>query len=281
MKRGENLIHLPIMVDEVLKNLLWNKKGVYIDATVGLGGHTLAILKNSESNVIGIDLDKKQIKLASERLRAFGKRVLLVIGNYGYMDRFLNIKVDGILFDFGISSYQLDDPERGFSYRKEGPLDMRYGKGGTTAKDIIENWSEKKIAEILYLYGEEKFSKVIAQKIKKEIPQSTSELALIVRKSVPRERAHKHLSKVFQALRIAVNEEFLNIEKGINSAANLLKEKGKLVVITYHSKEEKLVCSKTRENNLKFITKKPILPSKAEFLKNPRCRSAHLRVFEK
>jgi 16S rRNA (cytosine1402-N4)-methyltransferase len=256
-------IHLPVMVDKVIDYLVWKKDGVYVDATLGCGGHTLAILQNSNAFVLGFDLDVSQVEIASERLSEFKERSLLVLGNYKDMDWFLDKEVDGILFDLGLSSYQLNNPERGFSYRKDGPLDMRYGKQGMTAADIVEGWNEEEIADILYHYGDERFSRIIGKKIKREKPETTGELALLVRKSVPRAKGHKHLAKVFQALRIAVNDEFRNIEEGIVVASKILKKRGRLVVITYHREEEKLVCKKAREENLK------------------RCRSAHLRVFEK
>jgi 16S rRNA (cytosine1402-N4)-methyltransferase len=175
----------------------------------------------------------------------------------------------------------LDDPERGFSYRGEGPLDMRFGKEGMTVAELLRKSSEEEIADILYNYGGERASRRIAKKIKKEKPETTEELALLVRKTVPRNKAHKHLGRVFQALRIAVNREFQNIEEGILSASKILDEKGRLVVITYHKDEERLVCKKAKEEGLIALLKKPAKPTKDEFRRNPRCRSAHLRVFEK
>ena len=273
--------HLPVMADEVVEYLVREKKGIYVDATLGCGGHSLAILQNSDASVIGFDLDKEQIEIASERLREFGERVLFVNANYKEMDKILNEKVNGVLFDFGFSSYQLDNPRRGFSYRSDGPLDMRFGKRGVSAIDIVENRSEKEIADILYYYGGERASRRIAKKIKAEKPRTTGELALLVRKSVPRAKAHKHLGRVFQAFRIAVNDEFRSIENGILAAAQVLKEEGRIVTITYHKDEEKLVCKKADKEGLKALFKKPIKPEKSEFERNPRCRSAHLRVFEK
>lgn len=275
------MIHLPVMADKVVNYLICNKKGVYVDATLGCGGHSLAILSNSDAFVIGFDLDGKQIEIAGQRLYEFGERVVLIRANYKDMGKFFDGKVDGILFDFGLSSYQLDDSKRGFSYRKDGPLDMRFGKEGLTAADIIEGSDEEKIADILYYYGGERASRRIAKKIKQEKPKTTEELALLVRKTVPRSKAHKHLGRVFQALRIAVNDELRNIEEGILAASKVLKKKGRLVTITYHKDEEKLVCKKTDEEGLRSLLKKPIKPTKDEFRNNPRCRSAHLRVFEK
>jgi len=274
-------IHLPVMVDEVLDFLITNKKGIYVDATLGCGGHTLAILENTDAFVIGFELDLRQIKLTGQRLEKFRGRSLFVHGNYTNMDKFLDARVDGVLFDFGLSSYQLGNAKRGFSYRKEGPLDMRFGEKGSTVADIVEESSEEEIADILYYYGGERASRKIAKKIKREKPKTTGELTLLVRKTVPRNKAHKHLGKIFQAFRIVVNDEFDNIEKGIESAAKVLKEKGRLVTIAYHKEEEKLICRKTREEKLKALTGKPVKPTKDEFERNPRCRSAHLRVFEK
>jgi 16S rRNA (cytosine1402-N4)-methyltransferase len=274
-------VHLPVMADKVVNHLIWNEKGVYVDATLGCGGHSLAILSNSDAFIIAFDLDGKQIEVASQRLYEFGERSVLIRANYKDMDKFFDGKVDGVLFDFGLSSYQLDDAKRGFSYRKDGPLDMRFGEEGLTAADIIEGWGEEKIADILYHYGGERASRIIGKKMKRGRPKTTGELALLVRKTVPRAKAHKHLGRVFQALRIAVNDEFRNIEEGILAAARVLKEKGRMVVITYHKDEEKLVCKKTKEEGLKPLLKKPLKPSKDEFRRNPRCRSAHLRVFEK
>ena len=274
-------IHLPVMVDKVVNYLICNEKGIYVDATLGCGGHSLAILENSDAFVIGFDLDSRQIEIASQRLYEFGERSVLIRGNYKDMGHFFDGKVDGVLFDFGLSSYQLDDSKRGFSYRKDGPLDMRFGGEGLTVADLLEVWDENKIADVLYHYGGERASRIIGKKIKRENPRTTGELALLVRKTVPRAKAHKHLGRVFQALRIAVNDELLNIEEGILAASKVLKEKGRMVVITYHKDEEKLVYKKTEEEGLKPLLKKPLKPSKDEFRRNPRCRSAHLRVFEK
>jgi 16S rRNA (cytosine1402-N4)-methyltransferase len=269
------------MVDEVLDFLITNKKGIYVDATLGCGGHTLAILENTNAFVIGFELDLEQIKLANQRLSKLSGRSLFVHGNYNNMDKFLDGGVDGVLFDFGLSSYQLDNKERGFSYREEGPLDMRFGERGSTLADIMEEKSEEEIADILYYYGGERASRRIAKKIKREKPKTTGELALLVRKTVPRNKAHKHLGKVFQAFRIAVNNELENIEKGIIAAAKILKGKGRLITIAYHKEEEKLICRTAKKEKLKALTGKPLKPTKDEFEFNPRCRSAHLRVFEK
>ncbi|MEA1912653.1 MAG: 16S rRNA (cytosine(1402)-N(4))-methyltransferase RsmH [candidate division WOR-3 bacterium] len=277
----EKTLHRPIMVDEVIKFLIQKEDGLYIDATLGCGGHSLAILSSSRNSVIGIDLDPDQIRIATERLSNFMERFLPVQANYRFIDQFITKKVDGVLFDLGYSSYQLDNPVRGFSYRENGPLDMRYGKHGITAYDLIENRNQDEIADLIYHYGGEHNSRRIARKIKEKKPRTTGELAILVRKSFPRKKGHKHLGRIFQALRIAVNQEMENIEEGIIGASKILKKKGRLVIVSYHSEEEKLICRKARELELKSLTKRVVKPDRIEFQENPRCRSAHLRAFEK
>ncbi len=278
---GNAVIHHPVMVDEVIHLLVVKRGGFYLDATLGCGGHSLAILQRTEASIIGVDLDRRQLKLAKERLSDFENRFLLVNSNFRFIDCFIGKSLDGVLFDLGYSSYQLDDPKRGFSYRLDGPLDMRYGKKGMTAYDLIEERDEEEIADILYQYGGERHSRSIAKKIKNERPKTTHELALLVRKSVPRKTGHKHLGRVFQAFRIVVNKEMENITEGIIGASRILKNKGRLVVITYHSGEEKLILNTMNKEGLSTLTNKPITPKNLEFSHNPRCRSAHLRAFEK
>lgn len=270
-----------MMVDEVIEWLDVEKGNLYLDATLGCGGHSLAILKNGKASVIGIDLDREQIEIAKERLSPYTNRFLPVQGNFRFIGRFIGVPLDGVLFDLGYSSYQLNNPEKGFSYRLEGALDMRYGDKGLTALDIVRDWDADEIADMLYYYGGERRSRVIARKIKNSKPTTTGELALLVRKSVPRKGGHKHLSRIFQAFRIIVNKEMENIKDGIKGASELLRDKGRLVVIAYHSGEEKLILQIINECGLSTLTKKPITPAKREFQDNPRCRSAHLRVFEK
>lgn len=274
-------IHEPVMVEKVTENLLREEDGIYVDATLGCGGHTGAILESSRATVVGFDLDFEQIKVAVKELEGFSDRFLPLLSSYVLMDRLIEKKVNGILFDFGFSSFQLDDADRGFSYRKDGPLDMRYGPTGTSVRDIIKNRNEEEIADILYYYGGEHFSRRIARKIKREEPETTGDLALIVRKSVPRKKGHKHLGRVFQAFRIAANNERQNIKDGITAASNILSPGHRVVTITYHSGEEKLAMDTAGLNGLEMLTGKPLKPEREEFERNPRCRSAHLRVFEK
>ncbi|MCK4421476.1 16S rRNA (cytosine(1402)-N(4))-methyltransferase, partial [candidate division WOR-3 bacterium] len=177
-------LHRPVMVDEVIEWLDVEKGNLYLDATLGCGGHSLAILKNGKASVIGIDLDREQIEIAKERLSPYTNRFLPVQGNFRFIDRFIGVPLDGVLFDLGYSSYQLNNPEKGFSYRLEGALDMRYGDKGLTALDIVRDWDADEIADMLYYYGGERRSRVIARKIKNSKPTTTGELALLVRKSV-------------------------------------------------------------------------------------------------
>lgn len=278
---GNKLVHKPVMIDEVIKYLITKIDGFYLDATLGCGGHSLEILRRTKASIIGLDIDDEQLRSAQGEFVDFKNRFLLVHGNFRYIDNFIGEPIDGILFDLGYSSFQLENPKRGFSYRLEGPLDMRYHRKGITAYDVINEFDRDKIADILYIYGGEKSSRRIAKKIKDEKPKTTNELALIVRKSVPRKSGHKHLGKIFQALRIIVNNEMENIKEGIMGASKILKINGRLVVISYHSGEEKLIINTMDDIGLTMLTKKPIIPSKAEFEDNPRCRSAHLRAFER
>ncbi len=278
---GNNLVHRPVMVDEVIDYLITEVDGLYLDATFGCGGHSIEILKRTKASIIGLDIDYEQLTLAKREFVGFKNRFLLVHGNFRYIDNFIGKPIDGVLFDLGYSSFQLENPKRGFSYRFEGPLDMRYYRKGITAYDVINEFDRDKIADILYMYGGEKRSRKIAKKIKYEKPNTTTQLALLVRKSVPRKSGHKHLSKIFQAFRIIVNNEMENIKEGIMGASKILKINGRLVVITYHSGEEKLIINTMDDIGLTMLTKKPIIPSKTEFKDNPRCRSAHLRVFER
>lgn len=278
---GNNLVHRPVMVNEVIEHLVTEIDGLYLDATFGCGGHSIEILRRTEATIIGLDIDYEQLRLAKREFVGFKNRFLLIHGNFKYIDNFIGEPIDGILFDLGYSSFQLENPKRGFSYRFEGPLDMRYYRKGITACDVINDFDRDKIADILYMYGGERLSRKIAKKIKEEKPRTTTELALLVRKSVPRKSGHKHLGRIFQAFRIIVNNEMENIKEGIMGAYKILKINGRLVVITYHSGEEKLLINTVNELGLTTLTKKPITPKNLEFEENPRCRSAHLRAFEK
>ena len=300
-----NFSHLPVLLNEVIYNLNIQPSGTYIDATVGGGGHAVEIAKKlTIGRIFAFDKDPDAINFSKERLKKYN--VILINEDFANMESFVNEKVDGVLMDLGVSSYQLDNAERGFSYSKTGPLDMRMSKTGESAKHILNSKSASEIANILKIYGEEQFAVKIANEIAvRRVSQSietTEDLANIIKDVVPfKFKRHKNpCKKVFQAIRIAVNDEVLNLKKGLNSAFNLLKPKGRLLVISFHSIEDKIVknfyrdkaigciCSKNFPicicKNVKkanILNKKPITPSNDEISKNNRAHSAKLRVLEK
>ncbi len=304
-----NFYHLPVLLEEVLTGLDIKPKGVYIDGTCGGAGHSREIAKRlSGGTLLGIDRDPDAVRAASERLAPYGFRVAR--GNYSdirYIARENGIEAaDGILLDLGVSSHQLDTEERGFSYHGNAPLDMRMSQEGQTAADLVNTLAESELARILFEYGEEKFSRRIAGEIVRrraeKLIETTGELAEIVGASVPAKfkRDKNPCRKTFQALRIAVNCEFEHLDRGLDEAFELLKPGGRLCVITFHSIEDRIVkqrfasfckgcicppdfpqcvCGKTPRGRL--VNRKPAEASPEEQEKNPRSRSAKLRVIEK
>jgi len=299
------------MTNEVVTYLRCRPGGFYVDCTLGGGGHSLEILKASspDGKLLGIDKDTDAIKESRKTLNAYSPRVTFIHGDFKQLNRLAAERhieeVDGILIDLGISSHQLDSAERGFSFLKEGPLDMRMNReSGLTASDLLCRLSVKELESVFRDYGEERWARRIAQAVKLagEI-ETTLDLAKLVENAVPKRFHPKRIhvaTKVFQALRIAVNEELLSLDKFIESAANLLREGGRMVVISFHSLEDRLVkngfrdlslrcvcppdlpyCSCGRENIVRVITKKPITPSPYETGMNPRARSAKMRVAER
>ncbi|MCM1023549.1 MAG: 16S rRNA (cytosine(1402)-N(4))-methyltransferase RsmH [Prevotella sp.] len=304
-----NFYHLPVLFDEVMAGLAVKIDGVYIDGTCGGGGHSSGIAERlSGGTLLGIDRDPDAVKAASERLAPFGFKA--VKGNYSDIAgiaRENGISIaDGVLLDLGVSSHQLDALERGFSYHGNAPLDMRMSQEGTSAADLVNTLSEEELSRILFEYGEEKFSRRIAGEIVRRREASpittTEELADIVGKSVPAKfkREKNPCRKTFQALRIAVNCEFEHLDRGLDEAFDLLKAGGRLCVITFHSLEDRIVkqrfasfckgcvcppdfpqcvCGRTPRGRL--VNRKPIEASPGELEKNPRSRSAKLRIIEK
>ena len=304
-----NFYHLPVLLDEVLAGLDIKPDGVYIDGTCGGGGHSDQIAKRlSGGTLVGIDRDPDAVKAASERLAPYGFRV--VRGNYSDITGIARENgisaADGILLDLGVSSHQLDTEERGFSYHGNAPLDMRMSQEGQTAADLVNTLAEEELSRILFEYGEEKFSRRIAGEIvrrRADKPiETTGELADIVSSSVPAKfkRDKNPCRKTFQALRIAVNCEFEHLDRGLDEAFELLKTGGRLCVITFHSLEDRIVkqrfasfckgcicppdfpqcvCGRTPRGRL--INRKPVEASQDELERNPRSRSAKLRVIEK
>lgn len=305
-----NVYHVPVLLRETIEGLAVKPDGVYIDGTCGGGGHSAEIAERlTEGGVLlGIDRDPDAVKAASKRLSPYGVRV--VRGNYSdiaEIARGENIEAaDGILLDLGVSSHQLDTEERGFSYHGDAPLDMRMSREGRTAAELVNTLSEEELVRILFEYGEEKFSRRIAAEIirRREVKpiETTAELADAVKAGIPAKfrREKNPCKKSFQALRIAVNNEFGHLEKGLDEAFKLLKSGGRLCVITFHSLEDRIVkrrfaeycrgcicppdfpqcvCGHTPEGRL--INKKPIEASTEELEENVRSRSAKLRIIEK
>lgn len=305
--------HTPVLLNEVIEGLNLKKDGIYLDGTVGGGGHSYAILERIPKGLlIGIDKDASAIEKASEVLKPFGTQATLVRGDYEFFDDILDSLgidlVDGILIDIGVSSHQLDEGERGFSYRYNAKLDMRMDRDQSlTAKDIVNRYSEEDLTRIFYEYGEESWAKRIAQFIvrdrnHKEI-NSTNELTEIIKAAIPkaRRRDKGHPSrKVFQALRIETNDELGVLERTIERMVDRLKVGARLAIISFHSLEDRIVkekfrflslpcicppeipvCMCDKEEKIKIITKKPITASKEEIKKNHRAESAKLRIAER
>lgn len=302
-----NSFHLPVLTKEILNYLNLKKGGVYIDCTLGGGGHSKAILEKIYPHglLIGIDQDIEAIETAKEELKSYIDKVKLVKGNFKNLEEILSDlkteRVSGIIFDLGVSFHQLREKERGFSFKEDSHLDMRMDLNQEFNADILINsYSEKDLAEIFEKYGEERFSKRIARLIvierKKKTFTTTKQLADLIIKTLPRTKK-RHTwrihpaTRVFQAIRIEVNQELKALEKGLNQAIRVLEDKGRICVISYHSLEDRIVKhlfkeaareGKEQKNyGLKIVTKKPIRPSLEEVRDNPKARSAKLRVAEK
>jgi len=298
----EEARHVPVLLREVLEYLDCQPNRIYVDGTVGSGGHARAILSRSSptGRLIGLDWDGEAIHRAGENLTAFGKRVELRKGNYKDLSSVLgNLSigaVDGILLDLGVSTEQLEDEDRGFSFLRDGPLDMRMsGEGGITARDLLRRLSVGEMSRILRLYGEERWANRIAKAVvrrRQTAPiRRTGELVEVIRKSVPARQGRIHpATRTFQALRIAVNEELHNLQTFLDRCSDLLNPGGRLVIISFHSLEDRAVkihfrqWAKGAEENppaFSILTRKPVVPSCPEVLDNPKARSAKLRAVEK
>lgn len=310
-KSAAENIHSSVLLSESLEVLKPQKNDLFVDATLGIGGHSEAILQLNESvKVIGIDQDKNALRLAHERLKNFSERFTFVHANFSEIKRVLAElqieKVDGILADLGVSSLQFDDAQRGFSFRFDAPLDMRMNPDSDdeTAAELLKNLSEEEIANVIYQYGEERFSRRIARRIVEKrkagnAVETTSELATLVAKAIGRGKKDKihPATKTFQALRIAVNRELDILEDFIRDAIDILNKNGRLAVITFHSLEDRIVkqtfqklagkcscpprfpqCVCGAKKIIEILTKKPITPNEFEIEKNHRSRSAKLRA---
>lgn len=305
--------HRSVLLAECIEALAIRPDGIYVDGTAGGGGHSAAIASHLESgHLIAIDQDEAAIEAAGKRLAPFGERAVVVRSNFSELERVVHEQgyeqIDGLLLDLGVSSYQLDTAERGFSYSADAPLDMRMDKRkALTAYEVVNTYSEAALKKILYDYGEERFAPSIAAAIVRERArkpiETTSELSELIKRSIPpfaREGGHHPAKRSFQAIRIEVNGELTIIEPTIRTAVSLLRPGGRLAIITFHSLEDRPVkqtmadlargctcpkefpvCVCGRKPVVRVITRKPILPSAKELEENPRSRSAKLRVAEK
>lgn len=291
------MVHIPVLTKEVLKYLDPKENENFIDCTMGEGGHSEMILKKNSPNgkILGIDLDPRQIE-ASKWLEVYFKdRVILVNDSYSNLKEIVDIKnfheVSGILLDLGMSSAQLEKTQKGFTFKQEQGLDMRYNDqiGHITAEKIINEWPQDQIEKILREYGEEKFAKKIAQNIvekrKRGRIKTTFELIKVIGEATPPSYAKQKIhyaTRTFQALRIAVNDELENIRKVLPEALSILSPRGRIVAISFHSLEDRIVKNffreKEKEGLIKILTKKPITAESSELRNNPRSRSAKLRA---
>jgi 16S rRNA (cytosine1402-N4)-methyltransferase len=279
-------LHVPVLSREVIEGLAIRDGGYYLDATVGGGGHSALILAAAPNvRVTAIDQDEHAIAAAKTKLEEFGNRVEFHRSNFSVFDS--KTKFDGILADLGVSSAQFDIPERGFSFRHEAALDMRMDqRQDLTAADVINYWEESKLADIFYTYGEERLSRRIARRIVEQRPFTTTiELAEAIARCVPKQYRYGRIhpaTRVFQALRIAVNRELEVLETFIDRAPNWLKPGGRIAIISFHSLEDRIVKHRLKESPiLKVITKKPIIAQDDEVQENVRARSAKLRIAER
>jgi 16S rRNA (cytosine1402-N4)-methyltransferase len=293
VRMSDPTIHIPVMLAEILEHLRPAAGGVFVDGTLGGGGHTraLAELVGPSGQVIGVDLDPGPVRRAEEMLA--GMPVAVVAASYADIPEILDEleidAVDGVLLDLGLSSDQLADANRGFSYQSDGELDLRYDpENGEPAWRMLARLSEEHIADVIYHYGEERFSRRIARKIVEErrtTPiRTASQLASLVRSCVPRSRGHDidPATRTFQALRIAVNGELDNLKSALRRLPDRLKPGGRLAIISFHSLEDRLVKEAFRDNpRLTAVTRKPLQAGEEEVSRNPRARSAKLRVAER
>ena len=311
MEKIGNDYHIPVLYYETLDNLVINPDGVYIDCTLGGGSHSEGILErlSDKGLLISIDQDSNAIEYSKKRLEKFGPKWKVFKGNFENIDTIAYMagvdKVDGILMDIGVSSKQLDDPERGFSYRYDVKLDMRMNiEQKISAYDVVNTYSEEQLSKIIFEYGEERHARKIAKLIveeRKSFPiEKTSDLIALIKRAYP-ERSSKHpAKKTFQAIRIEVNRELEVLENAISKAVELLKVGGRLAIITFHSLEDRIVKNKFKDlatackcpkdipicvcggvKKFEIITKKPIIPVDDELKNNNRAHSSKLRILER
>ena len=304
-------MHRPVLYQEIIHALRPRRDGLYVDATVGAGGHAWGLLQSSapDGRLLGLDIDPQALDLARQRLEPFGERAILVRASYVSLGKLLDQmgwrEVNGIVIDLGMSSMQVDTPERGFSFLVDAPLDMRFDPDNpVSSADLVNNLPESELADLIYRYGEEKRSRQVARAIVVARPlESTLELAKVVSKAVSSGKGRQDIhpaTRTFQALRIAVNHELEAVEAVLPQAVDALAAGGRLAVISFHSLEDRIVkhyfrqesrdcicpprqpvCTCGHHASLREITRRPIMPGPAEIESNPRARSARLRVAEK
>jgi len=310
--------HISVLSKETIFWLKPKKDGIFIDATLGGGGHAEALLRQCQSSkfkcqMIGVDLDKEAIEAAKKNLRKFREQIIYVNDNFANIKNILkNLqikKISGILLDLGVSTYQLENPKRGFSFNLPAELDMRFDQSQKlTAREIVNNWSEKDLREIFYRLGESPFAGRIARQIiqsrRNQPIETTNQLVEIIKKATPpkwRYSRQKHFAtNIFRALRMATNSELENLEKAIPDLVDVLEPGGRLIIISFHSLEDRIVkktfrqlenpctcppkipkCICGKKPQIKILTKKPVLPAEEEIAQNPKARSAKMRVVEK
>lgn len=306
--------HVSVLLNETIDGLNINPDGIYVDGTLGGGGHAYEVCKrlSDKGRLIGIDQDGEALEAAREHLKEFEDKITLVRSNYCEIDTILKDldidKVDGIVLDLGVSSYQLDNLERGFSYKSDAPLDMRMDQRQVkTAADVVNTYSENELFRIIRDYGEDKFAKNIAKHIvmerQKKPFETTAQLSEVIKHSIPMKFQNKGghpAKKTFQAIRIEVNKELTVLRDSIDKMIELLNENGRICIITFHSLEDRIVKTKFRENENpctcppdfpvcvcgkvsrgKVITRKPIVPGDKEITENKRAKSSKLRIFER
>ncbi len=287
----DNLRHHPVMVDEVLSYLKTNKAKIYIDCTFGQGGYSQKLLENIDCKIIGIDRDKEAQKYAIDLKKSYPNNFFFFKDTFGNIERVLRkIKIkeiDGVILDLGLSNTQLNDPERGFSFLYNGPLDMRMDQKDLkiTAKQIINNFNQKQLSDIFYHYGDEKNSRKIARKIiesrKKRKISTTFELVELI-KSINKHKKKHPATRVFQALRIYINDELNELDFILSKSLLFMRKKSRIITVAFHSLEDRIVKNffSKNKNYLRVLTKKPLSPSQEEIKNNPRSRSAKMRVAE-
>ncbi|HXY99235.1 MAG TPA: 16S rRNA (cytosine(1402)-N(4))-methyltransferase RsmH [Stellaceae bacterium] len=305
---SDAVLHTPVLLDETIAALAPRDEATYVDGTFGGGGYSRALLAAARCRVVAIDRDPAAVARGGALMREHAGRFTVVEGRFGEMEALLApfgiSTVAGIALDLGLSSPQIEDAGRGFSFRADGPLDMRMGRDGATAADLVNTLSESALANLIYIYGEERFARRVARAIvaaRREAPLTrTAELARIVRAVVPASGGIDPATRTFQALRMEVNDELGEIERALPAAERLLAPGGRLVIVSFHSLEDRKVKEFLRERSaaaprgsrhrpappsrapsFRLVTKKPVTPGRAEIERNPRARSARLRAAER